>query len=143
MRNLILVALLLPLAACDKTPPTEPSPAQPPVENASGDAQQEPPAEDDGSNFASPPASEESPSEPAADPADPELAERIKKTFGEGCKFERECGEMIGVDCGAAADGPYYYAKKGSLEKVSTCGGACMGGRCTDCPPKGWSCETY
>ena len=141
MRNLILVALLLPLVACDKT---EPSPAQPPAENASGDAQQQPPAEDDGSNFASPPASEETPSEPAAEPApaDPERDKRIQETFGERCKFERECGDMIGVDCGAAVDGPYYYAKKDTLEKISTCGGACRGG-CTDCPPKGWSCETY
>ncbi len=52
------------------------------------------------------------------------------------------CGEeLIGIDCNAAADGPYYYAKRSDLEIISTCGGACMGGECTNCPPKEWSCS--
>jgi len=74
---------------------------------------------------------------------DPKLAARIKKTFGESCRLERICGDLLGIDCKAAVDGPYYYVKPGSLEKVSTCGGACMGGRCTNCPPAEWDCDTY
>jgi hypothetical protein len=49
---------------------------------------------------------------------------------------------MIGVDCKAAVDGPYYYVRRESLEVVSTCGGACMRG-CTNCPPSDWTCATY
>ena len=76
-------------------------------------------------------------------PVDAKLADRIKKTFGESCRLERICGELLGIDCQAAVDGPYYYVKPGSLEKVSTCGGACMGGKCTNCPPAEWDCAKY
>ena len=107
-------------------------------------AQEPPPADDDGASFASPPSSGENPEQPAEEPAaDPELDKRIKETFGERCKLVRECGDMLGIDCVSAADGPYYFVKKGSLEKISTCGGACMGGNCTNCPPEGWTCEQY
>jgi hypothetical protein len=74
---------------------------------------------------------------------DAKLAARIKKTFGERCRLERTCGDLLGIDCDAAVDGPYYYVKPGSLEKVSTCGGACMGGKCVNCPPAEWDCATY
>ena len=59
--------------------------------------------------------------------------------FGEACRPERSCGGMIGVDCNAAVDGPYYYVAQADLKVVSTCGGACRLG-CTDCPPKAWTC---
>ena len=79
----------------------------------------------------------------AQPPPDPALAARVQDKFGERCKLERSCGELLGVDCGAAVDGPYYYVQKSDLKTVATCGGACMGGRCTDCPPKAWTCATY
>lgn len=74
---------------------------------------------------------------------DESTAAKIKAKFGSECRFERACGNLWGIDCHAATDGPYYYAKPGSLEQVSVCGGACMGGRCTNCPPKEWTCATY
>lgn len=90
----------------------------------------------------SPPAPEEAPPESQAEQAPPELASKIRSAFGEQCRFERACGELVGVDCNSAADGPYYYVRQGSLEVVSTCGGACRRG-CTECPPKAWDCPTY
>ena len=74
---------------------------------------------------------------------DASMTARIKSKFGPQCRFERACGNLWGIDCDAAVDGPYYYAKAGTLEQVSVCGGACMGGRCTNCPPKEWTCATY
>jgi hypothetical protein len=72
---------------------------------------------------------------------------KIKKRFGEECRLERTCGALWGIDCNAAADGPYHYVRvtPGAFEEIATCGGACMGGRCTNCPPKneGWTCPTY
>jgi hypothetical protein len=87
----------------------------------------------------------------AADAAIPDAAReldsvrdaRIKKRFGSRCRFERACGALWGIDCNAAADGPYYYVVPADLETVSTCGGACMGGHCTNCPPREWTCPTY
>ena len=67
----------------------------------------------------------------------------IEKKYGSSCRFERACGALWGIDCHSAADGPYYYVKAQTLEQVSVCGGACMGGRCTNCPPKEWTCATY
>ena len=97
-----------------------------------------------GAGFASPKQADPPAAEPApGGPPDPELAARIKERFGERCRYERACGELVGVDCDAAADGPYYYVTRADLKTVSTCGGACMGGRCTDCPPKAWTCPTY
>lgn len=71
------------------------------------------------------------------------MTARIKSKFGAQCRFERACGNLWGIDCQAAVDGPYYYVKAGSLEEVAGCGGMCMGGRCTNCPPKEWTCATY
>lgn len=131
-----LLSLLLALAACDGATSTPPStPAQPAPVPA--------PAVDDGSNFASPQQADE-PADPqkAAGPPDPALDARVKAKFGDGCRYERACGELVGVDCNAAADGPYYYVDRKELATVSTCGGACRRG-CTDCPPKAWTCPTY
>ena len=78
---------------------------------------------------------------------DAQRDDAIKKRFGEQCRLERTCGPLWGIDCQAAVDGPYFYArvKPTQLESITTCGGACMGGRCTNCPPKneGWTCPTY
>lgn len=80
-------------------------------------------------------------------PPDAERDESIKKRFGQNCRLERTCGPLWGIDCQAAVDGPYEYVRvrKDRLEQITTCGGACMGGRCTNCPPKkeGWTCPTY
>lgn len=71
----------------------------------------------------------------------------IAKAYGDSCHLERTCGPIWGVDCGAAADGPYFYLRPrvDRIEALATCGGACMGNRCTNCPPRlpGWSCRTY
>ncbi len=79
--------------------------------------------------------------------ADAERDAAIKARFGERCRLERTCGPLWGVDCEAAVDGPYFYVrvKPNALETITTCGGACMGGRCTNCPPKneGWTCPVY
>lgn len=79
--------------------------------------------------------------------ADAERDAAIKARFGQQCRLERTCGPLWGIDCDAAVDGPYFYVrvKPTGLEEITTCGGACMGGRCTNCPPKneGWTCPTY
>lgn len=78
---------------------------------------------------------------------DPERDAFIQKRFGEDCSLERTCGPLWGIDCHAATDGPYYYVqiKPDRVESITICGGACMGNRCTNCPPKkeGWTCPTY
>jgi hypothetical protein len=57
------------------------------------------------------------------------------------CTFDRACGNVIGIDCYQAADGPYYYVNAWTGGMISTCGGACMGGNCTNCPPVEWTCN--
>ena len=73
--------------------------------------------------------------------------EAIRNAYGQSCKLQSTCGPIWGVDCGAAVDGPYYYLRPRAdhLEQLATCGGACMGGRCTNCPPTkdGWTCNAY
>ena len=73
---------------------------------------------------------------------DPGLPERISRRFGE-CRLERTCGELIGVDCQSASDGPYFYVNAKTLKTVASCGGNCMTGPCPDCPPPQWDCEEY
>jgi hypothetical protein len=80
-------------------------------------------------------------------PPDAERDRAIRASFGERCRLERTCGPIWGIDCEAAVDGPYFYVRPrvDRLERITTCGGACMGGRCTNCPPRneGWTCATY
>ena len=66
------------------------------------------------------------------------------------CRIERTCGNLVGVDCASAVDGPYYYVDKNSEKIVEYCGGVCMGSHgkpngkyCRNCPPKSWTCGTY
>jgi hypothetical protein len=65
----------------------------------------------------------------------------------EGCTWDRTCGDLAGVDCGMAVDGPYYYVEARTGDVVETCGGACMGGPrpeeglCGECPPRQWTCD--
>ena len=135
--RLALLALLA-AAACTHpgaTPPPDPSAADP--------AAPTPDPAEGGANFASPPEPGEPPPVPDAAAADPELAARVRARFGDGCRLERVCGDLAGVDCNAAADGPYYYVRSRDLELLSTCGGACMAGKCTECPPPAWTCSTY
>lgn len=64
-----------------------------------------------------------------------------------GCVVDETCGNLVGVDCGSAVDGPYYYLEKDTSRIVETCGGACMGGPkpdqdvCVECPPREWNCH--
>ncbi len=99
--------------------------------------------EHDDGFFANPKLGEQSapppPSQVQPGMLDPALIARVKRRFGEACRPERSCGGLLGVDCNAAVDGPYYYVAQADLEVVSTCGGACRLG-CTDCPPKAWTC---
>lgn len=123
-------------AATAATPPATP-PATPATPSRPAPIGQE---HDDG-GFADPKLGEESAPPPQAHPGmtDPALIARVKQRFGEACRPERSCGGMIGVDCNAAVDGPYYYVAQADLKVVSTCGGTCRLG-CTDCPPKAWTC---
>jgi hypothetical protein len=70
------------------------------------------------------------------------LSHRVSSRFP-GCRLERECGALLGVDCHSAVDGPYWYVRKADLTVVAACGGFCMEGQCTNCPPKEWTCQTY
>jgi hypothetical protein len=140
-----LLALVLCLTACaapgegNPTAAPPPEPAETPTTITKKPAEPDP---EDVGGFADPKHTED-PAPAPAQPVDPELDARIKQRFGDNCRYERSCGDMIGVDCNAAADGPYYYVQRTDLKTVATCGGACMGGRCTDCPPKAWTCPTY
>jgi hypothetical protein len=82
-----------------------------------------------------------------APPPDTERDAVIQRAFGQRCKLERTCGPLWGVDCASAVDGPYYFVRPRAdrMERITVCGGACMGGRCTNCPPRdaGWTCPTY
>lgn len=141
MRRLLLALLISLPTACSSnggtsTPPPAPAPGEPakPADDAPAPA-------DDGAGFADPKQTDEPAPRPTPE-VSPELAEKIKRTFGERCRYERACGDMIGVDCESAVDGPYHYVRRDTLAVVSTCGGACRLG-CTDCPPKAWTCPTY
>ena len=68
--------------------------------------------------------------------------------FGPTCEIERICGKQVGVDCGSAADGPYYYVDGETGDIMERCGGYCFAanpapGECESCPPQDWTCETY
>ncbi|MDC0674694.1 hypothetical protein [Nannocystis radixulma] len=137
MRRLLVAAAAV-LLACSGS--NSSGPGNPPTTTpASSPA----PAESEGAGFAAPPPADEQPRGASSTEVPPELAERIKAKFGDNCRYERACGDLVGVDCNAAVDGPYHYVRRDSLEVVSRCGGACMGGGCTDCPPKAWTCPTY
>jgi hypothetical protein len=138
MRRLLLVLAPALVFACSGATGTSTPPAAKPTPST------EPtPAESEGAGFASPRGAEEQPrSEQAQTEVSPELAARIKEKFGERCRYERACGDLIGVDCESAVDGPYHYVRRDSLEIVSRCGGVCRRG-CTDCPPEAWTCPTY
>lgn len=147
MRLALTQLLVASLSACTPadsttTPTTAATPPPTPTPAATPEPTPEPAADEDG-DFAHPKNVDPPPATPAQPPPDPALAARVQEKFGERCKLERSCGDLLGVDCGAALDGPYYYVQRSDLKTVSTCGGACMGGRCTDCPPKAWTCATY
>ena len=65
------------------------------------------------------------------------------KRIDPSCEIDKRCGDLVGVDCNAEADGPYYYINKKTGEKIAGCGGFCMTGECTNCPPKEWTCGSY
>ncbi len=64
-----------------------------------------------------------------------------------GCEVDARCGELVGVNCGAEVDGPYYYVEAFSGRILEYCGGACMAGPrpdspyCRNCPAVGWTCQ--
>lgn len=138
------------LTACNApaAPPASQAPAPAETPRAPEAQPTKPPAESPSEEPEASFVPSQAPSQPAAEdkPLSAEeqaLDARIKQQFGSHCRYERTCGDMVGADCNAAADGPYYYVDKKTLKKISTCGGACMGGRCTNCPPKGWKCAAY
>jgi hypothetical protein len=139
LRSLLALAAL---AACSGPPAPAPA-TTPPTTPATTPPTTTPPASDS-AGFADPKTDDDAQAEPAkpGGPPDPELVARITQTFGERCKYERACGELVGIDCDSAVDGPYYYVQRSDLKTVSTCGGACRSG-CTDCPPKAWTCPAY
>lgn len=55
------------------------------------------------------------------------------------CRLHDHCGNLIGIDCNSAADGPYNYVSLWTGRTLSYCGGACMSG-CQNCPPAEWTC---
>jgi len=145
---LLISCITLVMTACSGAPPSasptqsnEPAAAEP---TPTQEAEAEHDDGDDDGGFADPKVAEQTakPEVPAA-MKDPALVARVKQQFGERCRPERACGTMLGVDCDAAVDGPYYYVEQTDLKVVSRCGGACMNGGCTDCPPKAWTCATY
>lgn len=73
---------------------------------------------------------------------DPQLVERVSREFS-SCRLERTCGQLIGVDCQSASDGPYFYIEVNTFKHIASCGGNCMNGPCPDCPPPQWDCEVY
>lgn len=145
LARLLLIGLpaLLACTPAESTNPPAPAPVPMPATTPGGAATPDEPDADAG-GFADPNLGADPPPPTPAQPApDPALAARVSEKFGERCKLERSCGDLLGVDCGAAVDGPYYYVQRADLKTVATCGGACMTGRCTDCPPKAWTCPTY
>lgn len=75
---------------------------------------------------------------PAAREACETGARITKQSWG---RLDKRCGPIWGVDRGAARDGPYYYIDERTMRTVARCGGACMAGRCENCPPKEAVCE--
>ena len=75
--------------------------------------------------------------------ADPAIVAKVKDKYGKRCRPERVCRHMLGIDCDAAVDGPYYYVDLDTFSELAICGGACMRGDCRNCPPKDWDCPTY
>lgn len=83
------------------------------------------------------------------DPRLPEGALRrlVLSDLPGGCTLDARCGDLVGVDCGSAADGPYYYVEALSGRILEYCGGACMvppspgSPYCRRCPPAGWTCR--
>lgn len=63
------------------------------------------------------------------------------KKYGDACVYQQSCGNLAAIDCNSAADGPLYYVNKTTKEIVAKCGGFCMAGGCTHCPPKEWTCN--
>ncbi len=51
------------------------------------------------------------------------------------------CNGMLGMDYGAAVDGPYTYVQLPTFTTISQCGGYCMTQECRNCPPKNWNCK--
>ncbi len=132
-------AAFVAAASCDSASTSQGSRAAEspgPTVNTSSSAPQPPVSP----SIAAAPSTSASPEKPSPDAA---RDDKIRQRFGDRCRLERACGGLWGIDCDAAVDGPYYYVKPDSLEVVSRCGGYCMGGRCTNCPPKEWSCSTY
>ncbi len=60
-----------------------------------------------------------------------EMERSVQNKFGSGdgytCKVVSTCGDMLYVDCGAAADGPAYLLDR-ELNMLAPSGGLCMAG---------------
>ncbi len=129
-------------ASTPASTPAASTPGTPTASTTASTASKPTPDEpDEPASFADPKtAAEEQPPATPRPPVEPALAARISKRFGERCTLARSCGDLLGIDCQSAVDGPYYYAQRTDLKTVATCGGACRGRPCPDCPPKAWTC---
>lgn len=70
------------------------------------------------------------------------------RMFSQTCQAPLFCSDMVSIDCGAAADGPYTYFDNTTGEVIMECGGACMLNDpndpkdCKSCPPREWTCNS-
>jgi len=52
------------------------------------------------------------------------------------------CNGILGIDYGAATDGPYDYVQLPTFKTIAKCGGYCMVNDCSKtCPPPNWTCK--
>ncbi len=66
------------------------------------------------------------------------------KKYGQNCRIEKVCFNLIGVDCGSSTDGPYYYIDRRNEEIISSCGGERRISNIQQkCPPEEWMCKVY
>ena len=67
-------------------------------------------------------------------------------SYGVGCELAGECNGIVGVNCHAEVDGPFYYVDGATGKIIGNCGGLCMGGdgvtncKPDTCPPPQWTC---
>lgn len=58
--------------------------------------------------------------------------------FGSTCKIINQCHDIVGVDCGALSNKPYYYVNRFTGNIVAVCGGYAT--NLSQCPPAAWTC---
>lgn len=64
----------------------------------------------------------------------------IQRHFGDHCRVQRVCKDMVGVDCMVQADGTYLYLNWETGRILSMCG-IFQGNRYRSCRPRAWDCR--